>query len=152
MVRRISVRGIVLHKGKLLCVRLKPYKDSLRLKDNSDYWCLPGGGLNEGEALLAGVEREMVEETGIKPAIGNLLYVQQFAHGERDYLEFFFHIKNAEDYLRIDLSETTHGELEIAEINFIDPAVVRVLPEFLQAEPLSEVIAGNGPTKIFSRF
>jgi ADP-ribose pyrophosphatase YjhB (NUDIX family) len=56
MMRRVTVRGIVLHEGKLLCVRLKPYKDHLK-QDNS-YWCLPGGGLNEGEALIAGVERE----------------------------------------------------------------------------------------------
>jgi ADP-ribose pyrophosphatase YjhB (NUDIX family) len=149
MVRRISVRGIVLREGKLLCVRLNPYKNHLR-RDN-DYWCLPGGGLDEGETLLNGVEREMIEETGVKPVVGNLLYVQQFAYEDKDYIEFFFHIKNAEDYLHIDLSKTTHGELEIAEIDFIDPTAKRVLPEFLQTESLADVAASNGPTKIFSR-
>lgn len=39
-----------MHDGKLLCVRLKPYKDHLK-RDNS-YWCLPGGGLDKGEALI----------------------------------------------------------------------------------------------------
>lgn len=151
MIRRVSVRGIVLHEGKLLCVRLKPYKGSLQLEADSDYWCLPGGGLDEGEALLVGVEREMTEETGVKPIVGNLLYVQQFTHGEKDYLEFFFHITNAEDYLHIDLSKTTHGEIEIAEIGFIDPTTKRVLPEFLQTDPLKKIAASNCPTKIISR-
>ncbi len=86
MTRKISVRGVVLHDGKLLCVRLKPYKDSLREHGN-DYWCLPGGNLDEGEALLTGVKREMVEETGMTPTIGDLLYVQQFMLGDKDYID-----------------------------------------------------------------
>jgi ADP-ribose pyrophosphatase YjhB (NUDIX family) len=149
MTRKVTVRGIVLHEGKLLCVKLKPYKDHLK-RDNS-YWCLPGGGLDDGEALLTGVEREMVEETGIKPMVGNLLYVQQFAFEGKDYLEFFFHITNSEDYLHIDLTKTTHGMEEIEEIKFIDPAVIRVLPEFLGTEPLGIHATANGATKVISR-
>lgn len=136
---------MVLHDSKLLCVRLKPYKDHLK-RDNS-YWCLPGGGLDEGEALVAGIEREMVEETGIKPVVGALLYVQQFAYGGKEYLEFFFHITNGEDYLHIDLAKTTHGLEEIEEIGFIDPATTHILPVFLKTEPLKPSAA----TKIISR-
>jgi len=147
--RRVTVRGMVLREGKLLCVKLKPYKDHLK-RDNS-YWCLPGGGLDEGESLVAGVEREMVEETGVKPVVGDLLYVQQFTHGEKEYLEFFFHITNAEDYIAIDLSKTTHGMEEIEAIDFVDPKLTHLLPEFLKTEPLDEHIAGNESTKIVSR-
>lgn len=150
MIRRISVRGIVVRDNTLLCVRLKPYEGSLRSQDG-DYWCLLGGGLEDGEALLDGIEREMLEETGIKPVVGNVLYVQQFTDGEKDYLEFFFHITNADDYLNIDLSQTTHGEKEIAEIDFIDPKAVRVLPEFLAIEPLQDLVHSNAPVKIISR-
>lgn len=148
MIRRISVRGIVLHEGKLLCVRLKAYKEHLK-RDNS-YWCLPGGGLDDGEALIDGVKREMVEETGVEARVGDLLYVQQFTHGEKDYLEFFFHITNTQDYLNIDLANSTHGETEIEEIEFIDPKTVRVLPEFLAIENLAEQASGK-PTKVISR-
>jgi len=140
---------MVLHEGKLLCAKLKPYKDSLQ-KYGNEYWCLPGGGLDEGEPLIAGVEREMFEETGIKPVVGNLLYVQQFAQGEREFIEFFFHITNSEDYLHIDLSKTSHGEEEIEEIDFIDPAVTYVLPKFLSSEELETFANSNQPTKIFS--
>jgi ADP-ribose pyrophosphatase YjhB (NUDIX family) len=147
--RRVTVRGVVLHEGKLLCVKLKPYKDHLK-QDNS-YWCLPGGGLDEGEGLVAGVEREMVEETGIKPTVGNLLYVQQFTHGEKEYLEFFFHITNSDDYLDIDLSKTTHGMEEIEEIDFINPLSNHVLPEFLKTEQLVERATSSVPTRIIFR-
>src|SRR5256885_13487542 len=102
MIRRVSVRAIVLHQGKLLCVRLKPYHEVSASMASS--WCLPGGGLDEGEALIPGLEREMLEETGVVPKVGNLLYVQQFAYNNKDYLEFFFHVTNSQDYLHIELS------------------------------------------------
>lgn len=152
MARRVAVRGIALHDGKLLCVRLKRYAGSLRAEGSSDYWCLPGGGLEDGEPLLAGIEREMTEETGIKPAVGNLLYVQQFIHGHTEHLEFFFHITNGADYQCLDLARTTHGEKEIEEAAFIDPAAVRrILPEFLASEPLAAVIESAAPTKLIMR-
>lgn len=147
MTRRISIRAIVLHDGKLLCVRLKQYDNNI-LKASE--WCLPGGGLDEGESLIAGVEREMIEETGVKPRIGELLYVQQFAYNDKDYLEFFFHVTNADDYLDVDLSKTTHGAYEIAEIAFVDPATTNILPKFLTTEPLAEKASKPSPTKLFS--
>jgi ADP-ribose pyrophosphatase YjhB (NUDIX family) len=148
MIRKITVRGIVLHEGKLLCAKLKPYKDRLQ-KQSNHYWCIPGGGLEEGETLAEGVEREMIEETGIQPVVGNLLYVQQFVQDKREYIEFFFHIANGEDYLHIDLSKTTHGEEEIEEIRFIDPTTHYVLPKFLSSEDLINFAASNAPTRIF---
>lgn len=145
--RRVSVRGIILHKGKLLCVRLKPYKGSV-IRDNS-YWCLPGGGLDEGEGLIAGLKREMLEETGIQASVGNLLYVQQFMYKDREFLEFFFHITNNQDYVHVDLSKTTHGSAELEEISFVDPAITHIMPAFLTTEPLGDHTR-TGTTKVIS--
>ena len=148
MNRRISVRGIALHDGKLLCVKNKVGKNSQ--EPIIKFWCLPGGGLEEGEALLDGITREMVEETGVKPRIGNLLYIQQFVFNDKEYLEFFFHITNGSDYTSIDLANTTHGLKEIEEIGFIDPSKVPILPKFLGTEPLEEHAAKNEPAKVIS--
>lgn len=136
-----------MHEGKLLCVRHKGYENSI----SAGSWCLPGGGLDPSEALVPAVEREMIEETGVKPQVGNLLYIQQFAANDKEFLEFFFHVTNAQDYLNIDLSSTSHGGTEIDEISFIEPGTSEVLPKFLSTEPLEEVIVAAGPPKIFSQ-
>lgn len=147
MDRRISVRAIVLHDGKLLCVKLKPYKGAV--SGAKDYWCLPGGGLDPRESLVDGVRREMVEETGIEPVVGNLLYMQQFDYDGREYLEFFFHVTNAVDYLDIDLSKSSHGLEEIAEIGFITPAEHNVKPLLLREVDLA-ADAAIGHTRFFN--
>jgi 8-oxo-dGTP pyrophosphatase MutT (NUDIX family) len=131
-----------------LCVRLKKYADK-PIGAGGDYWCLPGGGVDVGEPLLPALEREMVEELGIKPVIGNLLYVQQFVYGDTEQMEFFFHVTNAEDYLNIDLAKTTHGAIEIAAVDFINPAKDYTLPTFLATEPLVEHAAQASAPKFF---
>ena len=136
----------MVYQGKLLCVRLKP---SEHAPHNGTFWCVPGGGLDEREGLAAGLEREMLEELGVKPKIGNLLYIQQFADEKTEYLEFLFEVTNAKDYLNIDLSKTTHGVQEIAEIGFFEPSSINLLPKFLASTELTEDIA-EGKTKTFN--
>jgi len=149
MKRRVAVRALILQDdGKLLCVRQKHYFEAV-FTEATDFWCLPGGGVDEGEALLPALEREMIEELGIKPVIGNLLYVQQFLYADMEHMEFFFHVTNAADYAQVDLSKTTHGVAEIAELDFIDPTHESVRPEFLSTENLVEQ-AATGTAKFFS--
>lgn len=150
MNRQLKVRGIAILDGKLLCVQLKPYPGSTH--SEKEFWCLPGGGVDSGEPLPQALKREITEELGIEPKIGRLLYVQQFTHGGIDFTEFLFHIKNAQDYLTVDLSKTTHGHLEIKELAFIDPKTSVVLPEFLATEDLSNFTASNQPTKFFASY
>lgn len=146
MLRTLSVRPIILHQDKLLCVRLKAYERAIK----DDYWCLPGGGVDEGEALLPALERETVEELGVKPQIGRLLYVHQFMSGDKDVTEFFFHVTNPQDFLNIDLAKTSHGQDEIEELAFVDPKTTYILPKFLSTEPLAQKIASSDPIQTFS--
>lgn len=145
MNRRVTARGIIIHDGKLLCVKLKPYKGAI----TGDYWCVPGGGVDPGEALIPALSREIVEETGVEPQIGNLLYLQQFTDNDTEQLELFFQIINTKDFLEIDLAKTSHGEKEIAEIEFIDPTQHVVLPKFLTEEDFSQVSSSQS-VKLFN--
>jgi 8-oxo-dGTP diphosphatase len=146
--RRVATRGIILNKGKLLCVRLKKYPGRAT-DDGQDYWCTPGGGVDIGEPLIPALERELIEETGVKPIVGNLLYIQQFEHKDWEHLEFFFYISNGEDYANINLDETTHGTKEIAEVNFVDASTSNILPIFLTKQDIV-ADANQGLTEVFN--
>lgn len=148
MNRRVTVRGVIVQDGKLLGVRLKQYAG--KMVTATGFWCTPGGGVDEGEPLLPALERELVEELGVRPVVGPLLYIQQFIHDGTEHLEFFFAVLNPEDYTDIDLSATTHGTIEIEQLDFIDPTKEHLLPEFLATEPLAEDIAKSGAPKFFN--
>jgi ADP-ribose pyrophosphatase YjhB (NUDIX family) len=150
MNRRVAVRAIILQENTLLCVRQKHYAGGI-LTEEAEWWCLPGGGLDEGEAIMTGLEREIIEELGVKPEIGKLLYVQQFMHDGQEHLEFFFEVTNPADFAQLDLTTTTHGLAEIAEYGFIDPKNHNVLPKLLKAEDLATQ-AAKGSTKFFDYF
>ncbi len=142
MKRIITVRGMVIKDGKMYAQRLKTGDGE------NDFWCTPGGKLDEHESLLDGLQREMIEETGVRAEIGKLLFMQQFDDGENEFLEFFYEIKNADDYEHVDLSATTHGELEVSRHGFIDPKVERVLPECISELDLENL--GSQDVSLFS--
>ncbi len=148
MKQNIKIRAIVINQNKLLCVRHKSYKGVV--VQTSKSWALPGGTLEPGESLISGLKREILEETGVRAIVGNLIYIQQFNYQLQTYLEFFFHVLNSNEFLDIDLSKTTHGNLEIAEINFVDPMKTFLLPKFLSTEPITKDVKSNNPPKIFS--
>lgn len=138
--RRINVRGIVFKDGKILAQQLLPDDDG----KERDYWCLPGGGLEAGESLQEGLFREMIEETGITPKIGDLLFIQQFNSNGSKYdeqIDFIFNIENVDDYESIDLSKTSHGLIELQSSEFIDPKDRNILPKFLKTVDLSDQIS-----------
>lgn len=144
--RRFNVRGIIFNNGKLFCQQLKPGQDGLA----RDYWCTPGGGLDDGESLHAGLHRELIEETGIAPKIGKLLFIQQFHDGIKEQLEFFFHIENPEDYDVVDLAATSHGDLEVARCAFINPKTTNIMPALLRTVNLEDYLQNDKPVLISS--
>ncbi len=141
MNRRVNVRGIIWQDGKLFCQQLKNNHSN----QSEPFWCTPGGGMDDGETIHQALRREMVEETGIAPEIGRLLFVQQFFDGDKEQLEFFFHITNAEDYHQINLEATSHGTIEVERCEFVDPKRERVLPAFLMELDIAEYDSGHLP-------
>ncbi len=142
--RRTTVRGVILKNGRLLAQELKPGSDGKK----RDYWCTPGGGLEPGESIHDGLTREMIEETGIRPTIGKLLFVQQYEDEEKEFIEFFFHITNTNDYESIDLGATTHGEAEVERVDYINPASHNILPAFLQSINIQTYIDEDKPVLV----
>ena len=81
--------------------------------------------------------------------MGRLLFIQQFVRGNGvEQLEFFYEIKNCDDYLSIDLTKTSHGVEEIKRVDFVDAKAANVLPKFLQEINIDEFIKTNQPVRL----
>lgn len=81
----IRCRAIILHNRKLLAVRYV---------EDSSFAALPGGRLEFGEDIKECMDRKIIEELGVKPDIGRLLYVYTFMSSENiQSVEFFRGIK-----------------------------------------------------------
>lgn len=122
--RKIRVRAIIPHGDKVLLVKNK--------QSQGDFYCLPGGGVEEGELVTDALRREIKEELGVDAVIGRLLVLAQIK--DDDYYsdpELWFHITNGADFSDIDLAKTSHGEREIADLGFFDINSVYALPREL---------------------
>ncbi|MDP3052121.1 MAG: NUDIX domain-containing protein [bacterium] len=58
------VRAIIVDSGKILLIN--------RLERDESYWVIPGGGVEQGESREQAVERECLEELGIKVQVKRL--------------------------------------------------------------------------------
>lgn len=144
--RRVNVRAIIYQDGKLLAVK--------HISANGQaaaYYAVPGGGVDPHESLEQGLSRELFEELGVAATIGRLLFIQQFPSGREGYeeeLEFFFAIDNPEDFTNLDLSTTSHGSIELAVCEYVDPQAVTIYPKFLQHIALEDYYASTRPVLI----
>jgi ADP-ribose pyrophosphatase YjhB (NUDIX family) len=75
---RLAVRALLLDAGRLLLVNAYP-------GDESDLWCVPGGGVERGLSLEENLRREVREETGFEIAPGRLLCVSEFHDPAADF-------------------------------------------------------------------
>lgn len=108
----IRCRGVILHEGKLLVVRHRA---------DASFTALPGGHLEWGEDVRECLTREIIEELGVEPQIGRLLYVNTFVDSNnKQPIEFFFEVLNGAEYVNSEQLERSHAH-ELAEILWASP-------------------------------
>ncbi|HET9467986.1 MAG TPA: NUDIX domain-containing protein, partial [Vicinamibacterales bacterium] len=64
----VGVGAVIMHEGKVVIVKR-------RFEPLAGQWSLPGGRLELGETLEAGLAREMLEETGLEIEVGPVVDV-----------------------------------------------------------------------------
>jgi len=126
----VGVGAVVVDKGRVLLVRRgrEPLKGQ---------WSIPGGLLEIGESLTAGVAREVLEETGLVVETVELIELLDRIHHENDRVRYHYVIA---DYLcRVSggvlLAGSDADEVRWAEraewnshcILKLDPITVRVI-------------------------
>ena len=131
----IHVRAIILNDGKLLAVR-HPHDTS--------FAALPGGHLEWGEDVKGCLSREIIEELGVKPDIGRLLYINNYTQTDnKQHIEFFFEVKNGNDYLDTEKLARSHAH-EIAEMVWISPTDnVKILPKLFAEDFKAEKVISD---------
>ena len=58
----VSVKGVLIHRGRVLVLR-----------NDRGEWELPGGRLDDGETPEEALRREILEETGLRVTVGSLV-------------------------------------------------------------------------------
>ncbi|MGA8668765.1 MAG: NUDIX hydrolase [Terracidiphilus sp.] len=96
----VGVGAVIVHEGRVLLVQRgrEPLKG---------HWSLPGGMVELGESLLAGVIREVEEETGLLVEPVELIELLDRIHREGERIRYHYVIA---DYL----CRVTGGELKAA--------------------------------------
>lgn len=148
--RRVNVRAIIYQNGKLLAVKHR-HENGKAVA----YYAVPGGGLDPNESLQQGLKREIVEELGVEPVVGRLLFTQQYhtiRKGFDEELELFFAIENVDDFESLDISATSHGSAELAVCEYVDPREVEIFPRFLSTIELSAYFSDTLPVLVVDNF
>ena len=107
---RVAVKALIKNDaGKILLV-----------KEKSDKWDLPGGGLDHGEEPEDGIKRELQEELGITTGItvGRIIKQKSFwLEDKQAYLMWIVYEVALEQPITYQFGEG------VTDIDFIDPAL-----------------------------
>ncbi len=125
---RVTIKGLCVRNGKLLMIRETRRKDQ---------WELPGGGLDFGEDIREGFNRETEEEMGLQTVKMSKSPVYVWSHKNERTENWFYSFVVA---YRIELEhlDFTPSE-ECAEIRFFLPEELKTLKLAGQMTPLVEI-------------
>ena len=132
---RIRVCGVLVENNKILLVEHKGFGPLGSL------FIPPGGGLEYGETTEACLEREYLEETGLKVKTEEFLFAHEFIKAPLHAMELFFRVSRISGDLKLGSDpEMPTDKQVIASIGFYSASdLSEVNPELLhnmlQKEP-----------------
>jgi 8-oxo-dGTP pyrophosphatase MutT (NUDIX family) len=147
MIERYAIRAILLTPdGEILLFRIAT-------PDGGDkFWIAPGGGLEPGETIEAGLRRELREEVGLEDfAVGPLVWRRQhtFDWAAKRILQreeyYIVHVPRFEPYVSDDLEMQTIDTVRWWPVVALGQATERLTPLSL-ADIVTRYLA-HGPPK-----
>lgn len=126
---RLGCAGLILRDGQVLLGKRNK-------EPNRGLWVLPGGGVEFGESFAQTLERELLEEAGIRVAVRNIFKTYELINPPDEHRVIVYLIadhRTGEPLASSDLSEVRFfsGD-ELRELNrqrLISPFVEKVLRE-----------------------
>lgn len=108
----VGVGAVILVEGKVVLVKR-------RHEPLAGQWSLPGGTLDLGETLEAGVAREMLEETGLVVDVGPVIEVfDRILLDEHRKVRYHFVLV---DYLCRRVAGTLRSDSDVSDVALADP-------------------------------
>ncbi len=102
--------GIIMCDKKILIVKRK--------KGDLDYYCLPGGTLEQGENILECLERELIEEISFDCKNFNKKHIITLNKKEINEESFYFYITANEEFLAIPDANSPEMQRLSADTNY----------------------------------
>lgn len=138
MTHRIRVAGLVRKDDEFLLIQQQDRHGKL-------HWSLPGGRLEASDAdMFRGVEREVLEETGLRVQAGQLLFLSEYSGPDMFALTLIFdcQLVDGENPANIHLNNTMEDDnihdvawWHVSQIQTAESGMSRILGnmEFWQA-------------------
>lgn len=137
----VICRGIIVDGDKMLLVENK--------KNENNFYCTAGGKMEFGEDPKQTLKREIIEELGVEPEIGRLLYINTYNDGEAQAVDFLYEVLNVTDYKDIEKLKGTHGH-ELSKIVWLNRVSdVKVLPNQMWQDFKENNLPKNGERYIY---
>lgn len=108
----VGVGGVIVQDGKVVLIKR-------RFEPLAGQWSLPGGRVELGETLDAGLAREMLEETGLEVEVGPVVDVfDRILHGPDGRVQYHYVLI---DYLCRPIGGALQHGSDAAAAALVDP-------------------------------